>query len=315
MATKIRHAEPPIEPSPEATPPRPRTPTTGSGASVEAPRPGAGPADRATPARAPRQADRPRRVRERQPVVGGLRDRGDPEGGRSGGRDPGLLGRDARHLRHPGRARDPALLLPADDQGLSERRWRVHRDEGQLRPPRGPTGRGSPPHRLRADRLGVRCRGRRSHHLRGTRALHLPGVALGRVHLVHRVGQPARRAGVRSDVRGAHLFLHRDDVPAPGRRAREVARRRPAPAAGARGRRRDHRRDQPVPDPACVRIRRRGRHRGRGDLQRCPGLQAPRVAERPDDADVDGQPARCDVPRTVLPRGPARRWCRRRRRP
>src|SRR5262245_9306166 len=41
-----------------------------------------GPAHRAAEARAPRQADGARGVRQRQPLLGRLRDRGDPEGGR-----------------------------------------------------------------------------------------------------------------------------------------------------------------------------------------------------------------------------------------
>ena len=56
-------------------------------------------------------------------------------------------------------------------------------------------------------------------------------------------------------------------------------------------------------DPPRIRVRGRGRDRRRGDLERRPRVQAPRVAQRPDDADVDGEPARRHVPRALLPRG------------
>ena len=64
-------------------------------------------------------------------------------------------------------------------------------------------------------------------------------------------------------------------------------------------------RDRPVLDPARVRVGRRGRDGRRGHLERRPGVQAARVAERANHPDVDGQPAGRDVPGALVPRDEA----------
>ena len=118
-----------------------------------------------------------------------------------------------------------AVLLPTDDQGVPERRRRLHRHEGQLRAPAGADRRRGVAHGLRPD--GVRLgRGRdRRRHVRRAGALSLPGVDVGVLHLVHRVGEPPRRAGVRADVRGPDLLLHPHDVPDARDRARSESSR------------------------------------------------------------------------------------------
>ena len=70
----------------------------------------------------------------------------------------------------------------------------------------------------------------------------------------------------------------------------------PAAADGERGRLRPD-----LPRPQGLRLRRRGRDRRRGDLERRAGVQAAGVEERDHDADVDGVVARRDVPRPLDP--------------
>ena len=88
---------------------------------------------------------------------------------------------------------DPAVLLPPDDQGVPERRRRLHRHEGQLRTPARAGRRRRAAHRLRPHGRPSRSRPASRRSLGRPGALPVSRVALGRVHLAHRVGQPARR--------------------------------------------------------------------------------------------------------------------------
>ena len=172
------------------------------------------PAHRQPRARAPRQADRARGVRVGQPLLGRLRDRGDPEGRRSRrGRRARVHAGHADHDRDPRRPGHPAVLLPPDDQGLPERRRRLHRHEGQLRAPAGADRRRGVAHGLRAHGVGLGRGRHRRRHVRRAGALPLSRVDVGVLHLVHRVGEPPRGAGVRPDVRRPDVLLHLHDVP------------------------------------------------------------------------------------------------------
>ena len=106
------------------------------------------------------QAHRARGVRVRQPLVVGVRDRGDPAGARARGRHRRVLARGPDHGRDARGARVPDPLVPRDDQGLSDGRRRVHGHARQLRPD-ARAGRGRrAAHRLRAYGRGL---GRRRH--------------------------------------------------------------------------------------------------------------------------------------------------------
>src|SRR6266545_4056426 len=68
--------------------------------------------------RATGQAHGASRVRLRQPLLGGLRDRGDPQGRGPHRRLGGVLDGHADHVRHPRGPGRPAVLLPPDHQGV-----------------------------------------------------------------------------------------------------------------------------------------------------------------------------------------------------
>ena len=192
----------PLQPGVELPPRRPPLPAQEQAARPAAPH-------RAARARAPRQADGARRVRLRQPLVVGVRHRGDPAGphprSRASARSslvvPLTVG-DARRPRLP----DP--VVPPDDQGLPHRGRRLHGDARQLRPASRAGRRGRAPHRLRAHRLGVgRGRyGRAGLGVQRVHAVHPPDLDPVRDH--HRLREPARREGVGEDLRGTDLLLH-----------------------------------------------------------------------------------------------------------
>ena len=152
---------------------------------------------RSARARAARQADRARGLRVRQPVVVGVRDRRDPAGARSpssGVAAFALVVPITIALLVVLGVPDP--LVPPDDQGLPDRRRRVHRHPRQLRAAARAGRRRRAAHRLHPHGVGV---GRGRH--RGAR-VGLPGVRpvrradLGRRSSRHRVRQPARGQGV-----------------------------------------------------------------------------------------------------------------------
>ena len=141
----------------------------------------------------------------------------------------------ADHHRAARRAALPDPLLPPDDQGLPERRRRVHGDARQLRIAARAGRRRRAAHRLRADGVGI-GRGRYRRARVGVQCLHaLDPADRDQLRRDHRVGKPARREGVGQGLRGPHLLLH----PEHGRahRCRRVqvdprrARRRPTTTA------------------------------------------------------------------------------------
>ncbi len=190
-------------------------------------------------ARAPGQAHGARGLRLRQPLLGRVRDRGDPQGrGARRDRRGGVHARDADHDRHPRHPGDPAVLVPPDDQGLPERRRRLHRHEGQLRAASRADRRRRSAHGLRAHGVRLRRGRHRGRHVRGARSLPVSRLAVGLLHLVHRVGQPAWGAGIRTDVRRAHVLLHLHDVPDARDRTLPGVHGIAAPVAHPAGRRR-----------------------------------------------------------------------------
>ena len=213
MATKLRQ--------PETQPPlvARRSPGPGARAPVETTRARAGPADRAAPARATGQADRPGGSPSDNLLSVAYATEEILKVAVPVDRDPGVLGRDAR---------SPSASWPCSRSCSS----RIARRSGPTLAPAGPTSLRRTTSDFRrpswpawcssrttcspVSGLGGRGRGG-DHHLRRRSFTALPGVALGRIHLVHCLGQPAGRARVGADVRRPHLLLHRDDVPAPRR--------------------------------------------------------------------------------------------------
>ncbi len=112
-------------------------------------------AHRATRARTSGQAHRPRRLRVGQPVVVGLRHRGDAARPDPRGRTGCVRARGTDHDRAPRRLVLLDPVVPPDDQGLPHRRRRVHGDARQLRAAARAGRRRRAAHRLRVDRLGV----------------------------------------------------------------------------------------------------------------------------------------------------------------
>ena len=238
-------------------------------------------------------ADGARRLLLRQHVLGRVRDRGDPPRPDPRDRDPRVrlrapdLGRD-----RPDRG-DPDLLVPPDDQGLPDRGRGLHRHEGQPGAAPSAARRCRPARGLRPDRERLDGGRRPSDQLGRSPGRPAPHRLLAGVRLDDRLREPPWGAGVRQDLRGADVPVHRQ----PGSHVRDgdlPGRVRPSPA---------------VPDPAAGRERgdlavRRSRHgvhlapgvrvrRSRGDgcrsdLERGPGVPQARVAQRPDHPRVDG---------------------------
>ena len=298
------HAGPHGPDAPRPTPPdaqgrHPRGPLVP--VQVEVPR--QGDAHRPAPARAARQAHRPRRVRVRQPVVGGVRHRGDPPHPARGRRRRAhrLRLRAAHHHRHDRGAGHPDHQLPPDHQGLPVGRRRLHRHQGQPRRAARPGRRRVAAHRLHPRRgrvvLGRRGRPLLARPLR----LPLPGADRPALHRHHRLRQPAGREGVGPHLRRADLRLRGRHVPddrlrhLPGDHRRRAQPRRPQPRADRGGER--HRRRRVHPPAAGLRLRWRRRHRRRGHLQRRARLQGAVLEERQPDARDHGRHARRHVPR------------------
>ena len=174
--------------------------------------------DRAIDPRAARQADRPRGLRERQPVVVRVRDRGDPaRPARARRRRAAFALRRSDHDRAARCPRRPALLVPPDDQGVSASRRRVPRHARQLRRPAGAGRRGRAAHRLHPDGLGVRRRRDRRARPRRSEASSPWRVPISLAFIVdHRVREPARRPGVGRIFAVPTYFFIADD----GRAAR-----------------------------------------------------------------------------------------------
>ena len=165
-------------------------------AEEQAARPAA--AHRGARARTARQPHGPRRLRVGQPVVVGVRDRGDPARPHPGRRRRRVRARPADHDRAARRSRVLDPLVPADDQGLPDRRWRVHGHPRQLRAHARAGRRRRAPHRLRAHRLGVGRGGHRRSRV-GVPDLRAVRIAdLDRVRDHHRLRQPARRVASRA---------------------------------------------------------------------------------------------------------------------
>ncbi len=100
-------------------------------------------------ARAPGQADRARGVRLRQPLVGGLRDRGDPEGRGPRRRRWRRSRWSCRSRSHPRRPRRSCSSPTARRSRPTRGRRRLHRHPGQLRAAARPGRRRGAAHRLR----------------------------------------------------------------------------------------------------------------------------------------------------------------------
>ena len=224
LATRSAEAEPRTLPQPVAAAgpglrrPRRNQPATGSRRKLLGP-----PlhTERARP-RAPRQADRAGRVRLRQPLVVGLRHRGDPAACSSrsiGVAAFALVVPD--HRRPARRARLPDPLLPPDDQGVPDRRRRLHRHPGQLRPAarrRSPASPCSPttssPSRCRSRPAPPRWR----RPFPALAPYHVP-IAVVFV-VVIAFGNLRGRQGVGQGLRRPDLLLHRQHGRAARRRRR-----------------------------------------------------------------------------------------------
>ena len=206
-----------------------------------------------------------------------------------------------------GGARDPAVLLPPDDQGLPERRRRLHRDEGQLRAPDRAARRRGAADRLRAHGLGLgRRRGRRDHlggaGARTPTASGCPSPSSGSSRGAT-CGGSASPGGL---FAVPDLLLHRDDVRPPRDRDRQVARwatctRCRSPTTSPR----------PRAPSACSSLLHAFASGGAAVTgveaisNGVPAFKPARMAQRPNHPDVDGEPARSDVPRPVVSRGAA----------
>ena len=184
----------------------------------------------------------------------------------------------------------PDPLVPPDDQGVPDRRWRVHRHPRQLRAAPRPGRRRRAAHRLHPHRGGL---GRGRH--RGAE-LGVPGA--GAVHggdldrcssLLIAYGN---LRGVRESGRlfaTPDLLLHRQHGRPARRRAYKLAHRSPARGvapprrhgAGRRWRQRHLHGRHALHRAARVRLGRRRGHRRRGDLQRCARVPGAGVEERP----------------------------------
>ena len=270
------HRDPPPPPGPEG--PHPRVP--GLSLQVEGPRPAA----RQRPAgpRAPRQADGPGRVRLRRPVVHGVRQRGDPPHPavrRRCHRRAGVQLPRADHAGPGGGARHPDLQLPPDHQGLPLGRWRLHRHQGQPRPPTRPGRRRGPAHRLHPHRVGVGVGRRRRPlqrlHARCTRtgcrspSAFIAVICVGNLRGVKESGQDLRRPDVPVHRRHVPHDHHRPGYKAVlggGIQLRRAGRTRPPSKPW----------EPPsiVLVPARLRLRRRRHDRRRGHLQRGARVQA-----------------------------------------
>ena len=88
----------------------------------------------------------------------------------------------ADHDRHARGARVPDPLVPGDDQGVPDRRRRLHGHPRQLRSHAGPGRRRRAAHRLHPDRRRVGRGRHRGARLRLPVLRPLPGRAVGRVH-------------------------------------------------------------------------------------------------------------------------------------
>ena len=223
-------------------------------------------AHRAARARAARQAHGARGVRVRQPVVVGVRHRGDPPRPRPRGRRRRVRAGRADHGRAAGRARVPDPVVPA------RRSRRTRRAGGayivtarQLRrccPRRSPASRCSPttssPSRCRSPPAPRRSRRRsaaRAVRAARSRSSFVVLIAYGNLRGVQRVG---------SALRGPDLLLHRQHGDAARRRARARCRSATCPSstlshagAGPAGRLAGHRASSWAPrsTSCCTRSR------------------------------------------------------------
>ena len=171
----------------------------------------------------------------------------------------GVAGLRDAHADHLGDPRHPGILLfslPPDDQGVPERRRRLHRHQGQLRPAaRAGRGRGAP-HRLRADRpvsvsAGVAAITSAAPSLYPYRVwfsvFFIWFIAWGNLRGVRDSG---RMFAVPTYFFIVMMFTAARVGSLPGVH-RQRSTRLPAPPEVARDRRRGH----PVPDPARLRVR------------------------------------------------------------
>ncbi len=244
-----------------------------------------GHADRDGPGapRAARPGHRSRRLRFRQPLLGGVRHRGDSACApprRGGGAR--VLG--AHRLLHRRGDRDRDHVVPSEHRGVPAGRQRLHRGQGQPGGLPGPDRGRRPPHRLHPDGGGERLRRSRRAHLRLPGALPVPGRARRGPGGARRGGEPAGHSRVRPGVRGVELPVHRRVCAADGLRLRGARDLGPPPGGVGRAPSTASRRARRVPAPACLRLRRGRPHRDRGGLGRHPGVPAAGGAQRADRA-------------------------------
>ena len=238
----------------------PLPPGTGHRAQARVPRAGA--PDGAARARAARQADGARRVRERHPLVVAYATEEILQVAVPAVGVARLRARHADHARDPRRARDPDVLLPPDDQGLPDRRRRVHRHQGQLRAAARAGRRRRAAHRLHPHRRRSRCRPASPPSPRPSRRCTRTAsrssvafiwfIAWGNLRGVQESG---RMFAVPTYFFIVMMFVLLGDRRGQGAR-RATSHPLPIPpdvAAGA------DRRDRPVPGPARLRVRRRRR--------------------------------------------------------
>ncbi len=249
------------------------------------------------------QADRPAGVRQRRPVVRGLRPGRDlhhPLGGRTLGVRLFVEGRPGRRRRDA----DDRRVVPAERARLPVRRWRLRGRDHQHRVVRRADGGQRAAGRLRPDGRGVgvlRCAER---HVGAAVHQRPRGRRRNGVGDPADVGQPPRHPRVGQHVRRPDLLLHGGDH-RHGHLGAVPQRLRASPAGGQRE---VHHQPQPrvhprsgeccrrVPDPADLLLRLCRPDRRRGDQQRCAGLPQAQEQERRDHPAADGRPLGDDAP-------------------
>ena len=229
-------------------------------------------------------------------VLGRLRHRGDPPRAARRRYRRAQSGDADRH-RDCHHAGDRRLLLSADDSRLPQRRRRLHRRE---REPRAAAQSGSgrfASHRLRADCRRQCGRRRRGAHLGVARMGALPRGNRPRVRRRPDARQSARRTRVRTDLRGAHILLHRQHRECAGGGRLAIRHRRDRSAARVAASCHCHRPADHVCAADGLLERVHGDDRSRGGVQRGTGVPATGEPQCRGDAGRDGRPVDHDVPR------------------
>ena len=194
-------------------------------------------------------------------------------------------------------AGDRRRLLPPDLPRLSERRRRLRGQPREPRRERLADRRLGAADRLRAHGRRLGRRRRRRDHQRGPGAAAARGRAVARLRRRAHGRQPARGQGVRARLRAARptaSSLASSCCSRSGSPGSPSATGSTAESAGyqLRAGRRHRRAARRLPGPARVRLRLHRADRGRGGLERRPGLRAAEEPQRGDDPGDHGRRSR-----------------------